>query len=86
MALDLNINCGVRLLRTDLTYKEVLPRSERLATSLFDTTPARVGSERAVVRGPGVKELAELLKAVTYHELMVFGSPGEWRARIIFDV
>ena len=26
------------------------------------------------------------IKAVTYHQLMVEGSPGGWRSRIIFDV
>ena len=26
------------------------------------------------------------IKAVTYHQLMVVGSPEEWRARIIFDI
>jgi tRNA-splicing ligase RtcB (3'-phosphate/5'-hydroxy nucleic acid ligase) len=56
-----DINCGVRLIRTDLTYEEVLPRAEQLADSLFNTIPAGVGSEGAIP-GLGLNELAELLK------------------------
>jgi tRNA-splicing ligase RtcB (3'-phosphate/5'-hydroxy nucleic acid ligase) len=56
-----DINCGVRLIRTELTYREVLPTSERLADSLFNTIPAGVGSEGAIP-GLGMNDLAELLK------------------------
>ncbi len=38
-----DINCGVRLLRTDLTESEVRPRLERLVTALFDAVPTGVG-------------------------------------------
>ncbi|XP_065580904.1 RNA-splicing ligase RtcB homolog [Artemia franciscana] len=40
-----DINCGVRLLRTNLTEKDVLPVKEQLAQSLFDHIPVGVGSK-----------------------------------------
>ena len=39
-----DINCGVRLLRSDLTEKEVTPRLENLVNSLFNNIPCGVGS------------------------------------------
>jgi len=39
-----DINCGVRLLRTDLTKIEVLPRLKDLVNALFTAVPAGVGS------------------------------------------
>jgi tRNA-splicing ligase RtcB len=40
-----DINCGVRLLRTNLQEKDVLPVKEQLAQSLFDHIPVGVGSK-----------------------------------------
>jgi len=40
-----DINCGVRLIRTNLTESEVKPRIERLVESLFRTIPCGVGGE-----------------------------------------
>ena len=40
-----DINCGVRLLRTNLFEKDVLPIKEQLAQSLFDHIPVGVGSK-----------------------------------------
>lgn len=39
-----DINCGVRLVRTDLTEAEVRPRLDRLMNRLFSTVPSGVGS------------------------------------------
>ena len=39
-----DVNCGMRLIRTDLTLAEVQPRLERLMTELFRRVPAGVGS------------------------------------------
>ncbi len=39
-----DINCGMRLIRTDLTLAEVQPRLEQLMTELFQKVPAGVGS------------------------------------------
>ena len=40
-----DINCGVRLIRTDLTLADVTPRLDALMTELFRTVPAGVGSK-----------------------------------------
>lgn len=40
-----DINCGVRLLRTNLTEDQVQPVKEQLAQSLFDHIPVGVGSQ-----------------------------------------
>lgn len=40
-----DINCGVRLMRTDLFEKDVRPRLKELVTGLFHAVPSGVGSE-----------------------------------------
>ncbi len=39
-----DINCGMRLIRTDLSYEEVKPRLKTLVDRLFERVPAGVGS------------------------------------------
>lgn len=39
-----DINCGMRLLRTNLTYEEVKPRLKELVDALFYSIPSGVGS------------------------------------------
>jgi tRNA-splicing ligase RtcB len=56
-----DINCGVRLLRTDLTYEEVAPKLEELVDALYHLVPAGVGAEGAVV----VKSRDEFEKVMT---------------------
>ncbi len=54
-----DINCGVRLVRTNLKYEDVGPRLESLMTALYRQIPAGVGTG-----GPylfGGKELRQLL-------------------------
>ena len=43
-----DINCGVRLLRTNLTESDVRPRLKDLVNDLFKSIPSGVGSEGAV--------------------------------------
>ena len=43
-----DINCGVRLLRTQLTEKDLLPKKEQLASRLFLDVPTGVGSKGAI--------------------------------------
>ena len=43
-AVGYDINCGVRLLRTNLTKAEVQPRLKELVSALFSTIPTGVGS------------------------------------------
>ncbi len=40
-----DINCGVRMLKTDLTQEDVEPLIENLAAALFHAVPSGVGSE-----------------------------------------
>jgi len=40
-----DINCGTRLLRTNLTEEEVRPKIERLVDALYHNVPSGVGSE-----------------------------------------
>ncbi|HEX2988509.1 MAG TPA: RtcB family protein [Chloroflexota bacterium] len=46
-----DINCGVRLLRTDLTEKEVRPRLPDLIQELFRAVPSGVGAEGRIRLG-----------------------------------
>ncbi len=55
-----DINCGVRLLRTDLTEAEVRPRLEKLINRLFALVPSGVGSEKGVAKLSS-EELEEVL-------------------------
>lgn len=43
-----DINCGVRLLRTDLSYEDIKPRLEALVTALYQAVPSGVGSTGSV--------------------------------------
>ncbi|GAI56986.1 unnamed protein product [marine sediment metagenome] len=40
-----DINCGVRLLRTDLTHNDIKNRIQELVRSLFNNIPSGVGSK-----------------------------------------
>ena len=40
-----DVNCGMRLIRTNLTLSDVQPRLDRLMTELFRRVPAGVGSQ-----------------------------------------
>lgn len=55
-----DINCGVRLLRTNLSEKDVLPVKEQLAQSLFDHIPVGVGSKGVIPMNS--KDLEEALE------------------------
>lgn len=43
-----DVNCGMRLIRTDLTLSDVQPRLDRLMTELFRHVPAGVGAGGSV--------------------------------------
>ncbi|MCK4428356.1 MAG: RtcB family protein [candidate division Zixibacteria bacterium] len=57
-----DINCGVRLIRTDLTLEEVKPKMEILMDTLFKSVPAGVGC-KGIVK----------LNSTTFKEVMVKG-------------
>src|SRR3972149_7245018 len=41
-----DINCGVRLLSTNLTEQEIRPKLPQLASTIFDNVPSGLGSRR----------------------------------------
>lgn len=53
-----DINCGVRLLRTNLSERDVLPIKEQLAQSMFDHIPVGVGSKGIIPMNAGDLEEA----------------------------
>ncbi|HEX9743491.1 MAG TPA: RtcB family protein [Nitrospiraceae bacterium] len=55
-----DINCGMRLIRTDLTLADVAPRLELLMTELFRRVPAGVGSRGFV--SVNRKDFAEVMR------------------------
>lgn len=56
-----DINCGVRLLRTNLTIDDVNPRKEELLQSLYDHIPVGVGTKGVVpVNSKDLDEILEL--------------------------
>ena len=56
-----DINCGVRLVRTDLTVEEVQPKLRTLIASLFNTVPCGVGmsGEIRVSRKDAEREMTQ---------------------------
>jgi len=55
-----DINCGVRLVRTDLIEADVRPHLEKLVSQLFRDIPSGVGSTGAIKLGKG--EIAKVLE------------------------
>ena len=46
-AIGFDINCGVRLIRTNLSFEEVKPKLDSLMDTLFNMVPSGVGSKAA---------------------------------------
>jgi len=55
-----DINCGVRLIRTNLHYEDVAGKVDRIADALFETIPAGVGSHGAIP-GLSIEEMRQLV-------------------------
>ncbi|DBA01036.1 TPA: hypothetical protein N0F65_002646 [Lagenidium giganteum] len=56
-----DINCGVRLIRTNLHEKDVLPKREELAQTLFNHIPVGVGSQGVIPTSAKVRMMALVL-------------------------
>lgn len=54
-----DINCGVRILKTDLTVKDIMPYLEKLTSTIFSNVPCGVGSKGKI--RVSTKELEELV-------------------------
>ena len=50
-AVGYDINCGVRMVRTDLTYEDVEGREEELVNALFEAVPSGLGGGGVVETG-----------------------------------
>lgn len=57
-----DINCGVRLVRTNLTFNEIKPKIREIVDTMFRNVPSGVGS-RGLVRIRTQKEFDEVLKS-----------------------
>jgi tRNA-splicing ligase RtcB len=55
-----DINCGVRLIRTNLRYQDVIAKVDQVADALFDAIPAGVGSHGAIP-GLSIEEIQQLV-------------------------
>ena len=72
-----DINCGVRLIRSNLTLDEVKPRIEELINRLFETVPCGVG------RGGRIKfNRKELIQLMTQGVPYVVGRGLGWQSDI----
>lgn len=69
-----DINCGVRLLRSNLRKSEVVPRLKELVDVLYSEIPAGVGSKGKIRLGP-VDEKALLRKGAQWAVEKGYGSP-----------
>ena len=71
-----DINCGVRLLRTNLTEREVKPRIERLLADLFINVPSGLGSKGKIrLKGNEMDKL--LLKGAGWAVASGYGEPED---------
>ncbi len=71
-----DINCGVRLLRSNLTKEEVLPKIKELVNALYNEIPTGVGSKGKIKLSPDdEKEL--LRKGAKWAVENGFGEPSD---------
>lgn len=68
-----DINCGVRLIRTSLTEKDVAPVKEELTQSLFDHIPVGAAALHTVITKQGAAEVGEHFCAQAYGWLPSWG-------------
>ena len=74
-----DINCGIRLIRTDLTRADVQPRIEPLVNQMFDTVPCGVG------RGGRVKfDRQELRRLMSEGSRFVVNAGFGWDSDLEF--
>ncbi|MFQ6122324.1 MAG: RtcB family protein [Dehalococcoidales bacterium] len=74
-----DINCGVRLLRTNLTEKEVCPKIKELINALYNNVPSGVGSQGKIrLRGGEINEV--LVKGSRWAVEKGYGRPEDLEA------
>lgn len=67
-----DINCGVRVMRTDLDVDDVMPRLKELADALFRNVPAGLGSRRKDFR-VDIRTLDEVARGGAQYIIERFG-------------
>jgi tRNA-splicing ligase RtcB len=72
-----DINCGVRLLRSDLEAERLRPRLEDLANGLFRNIPSGVGSQRRDLKLSLAEERRVLVQGAAWAVHQGFGSPAD---------
>jgi tRNA-splicing ligase RtcB len=72
-----DINCGVRLLRSNLTAEEIRPNLGRLADALFLNIPSGVGSHRSDFKLSINEEKRVLLKGAAWAVQQGFGDAAD---------
>ena len=74
-----DINCGVRLLRTNLTQEEVGPKIKELLDALYNSVPSGVGSKGKIrLRGGEISEV--LVKGSRWAVEKGYGHPEDLEA------
>src|SRR2546427_11989444 len=75
-SIGFDVNCGVRLIRTDLEEAEVRPRLKELVDTMFVNVPSGVGSEGKVTLSPSDLEKI-MLEGVAWAVEKGFGWPDD---------
>lgn len=71
-----DINCGVRLLRTNLTQDEVMPKIKELTDALFRNIPSGVGSSGKLrLKGKEIDDV--LMRGAAWAVEMGYGDPED---------
>lgn len=73
-----DINCGVRLVRTNLMLEDVLPVKEELTQSLYDHIPVGVGSKGVISLTAADLNDALVRLFVLFCFFKCFSSSGGW--------
>ncbi len=72
-----DINCGVRLLRTDLSGEDLRPRLSSVLDALSEAIPAGVGSRGRVTLSPGEERRGPVVRGARWAVERGFGTTDE---------
>jgi tRNA-splicing ligase RtcB len=72
-----DINCGVRLMRTNLSVQDVRPKLRELVTVLFQTIPTGVGAKGAIEKISASEQRKLLVKGSRWAVERGFGEGGD---------
>ncbi len=72
-----DINCGVRLARTNLRFEEIQDKLDPLADALFEAIPCGVGAEGAIAKLSKGEEKKLVVKGAAWAVEQGFGQPED---------